>query len=289
VIYGGWLALTYWFDAVPWWLALPAAAGLIGWHLSLQHEILHGHPTRSRRFNAALGFAPLSLWLPYERYRQLHLSHHRDHWLTDPLEDPESYYLSPEDWQKRPWALRMLTRFRNTVAGRLLLNPAFAIPHFLIGDAKAVLAGSRAHRRIWALHLLGVAVVLFWVCGVCHIALWQYLLFFVYPGFSLASLRSFAEHRAADAAGHRTAIVENAPVLGLLFLYNNLHVVHHDHPAMPWYAIPGYYKAHRAKLVQQNAGLVYDGYRDVLRRYLFRMHHSPVLLRETAAPISRAA
>jgi len=288
-IYGGWAALTYWFEAIPGWLSWPIATWLIAWHMSLQHEVLHGHPTKSRRINNALGFPPLSLWLPYERYRQLHLSHHREHWLTDPVEDPESYYLSPEDWQKRPWALRLLTRFRNTSGGRLLLNPAFAIPHFLAGDVRALIAGSVAHRQIWAMHLLGVAAVLFWILAVCHIPLWQYIVFFVYPGFALASLRSFAEHRAADAAGHRTAIVENAPILGLLFLYNNLHVVHHDHPSMPWYAIPGYYRAHRAKLVQKNAGLIYDGYREVVGRYLFRMHHSPVLEREAAAVVSRAA
>jgi fatty acid desaturase len=288
-IYGGWAALTYWFDAVAWWLALPLAAWLTAWHMSLQHEVLHGHPTKSRRVNGALGFAPLSLWLPYERYRQLHLSHHRDHLLTDPLDDPESYYLSPENWYQRPWLVRMLTRFRNTSAGRLLLNPAFAIPHFLIGDARALLAGSRRHWRIWTVHLLGVAAILTWVIGVCHIPLWQYLVFFVYPGFALASLRSFAEHRAAAMPGHRTAIVENATVFGLLFLYNNLHVVHHDHPFMPWYAIPAYYRAHRAKLIQQNAGLVYNGYRDVIGRYLFRIHHSPMLEREQPRAVGRAA
>src|SRR5947208_12747338 len=69
-IYGGWGALTWGYGALPWWLVLPLGAWLTAWHMSFQHEVVHGHPTRSRRVNDALGFAPLSLWLPYARYRQ---------------------------------------------------------------------------------------------------------------------------------------------------------------------------------------------------------------------------
>ena len=35
---------------------------------------------------------PLTLWLPYERYRHTHHVHHIDARLTDPLDDPESFY-----------------------------------------------------------------------------------------------------------------------------------------------------------------------------------------------------
>ena len=81
-------------------------------------------------------------------------------------------------------------------------------------------------------------------------------------------VRSFAEHRAESDVEERTAIVENAPVMGLLYLYNNLHVVHHDRPTLPWYEIPGWYRANRDRLVQENGGLVYRGYLDIARRYL---------------------
>ena len=39
---------------------------------------------------------PLALWIPYESYRISHLMHHRDDRLTDPLDDPESYYWMPD-------------------------------------------------------------------------------------------------------------------------------------------------------------------------------------------------
>ncbi len=99
-VYGSWLVLTALYTVCPLWAVAPLMAVLLTLHSSLQHEILHGHPTRSRRVNRAMGMIPLSLWIPYERYRQTHLIHHIDEALTDPLDDPESYYWTPEDWAK---------------------------------------------------------------------------------------------------------------------------------------------------------------------------------------------
>ena len=92
VIYASWLMATYFYRDLPWW-GLPAIGGwIIAWQLNLQHETIHGHPTRKRAVNEAIGCWPLSLWLPYSIYRSTHLAHHRDENLTDPLDDPESYY-----------------------------------------------------------------------------------------------------------------------------------------------------------------------------------------------------
>jgi fatty acid desaturase len=61
-------------------------------------------------------------------------------------------------------------------------------------------------------------------------------------------------------------------VLGLLFLHNNLHAVHHAHPGAPWYGVPGLNRRDRDQVLQANGGLVYAGYRDVFARFLFRPH-----------------
>lgn len=277
VIYGGWIALTLLFDRLPLWIAGPAAAWMGAWHGSLQHEITHGHPTGSRRLNAVLGFPPLALWLPFARYRDLHMAHHRDESvLTHPSFDTESYYVTDEIWRNRSAPGRTLTRLRNTFAGRVLLNPLLAIPLFLLHEAGAVLRGEAGLRRVWAAHALGTALVLYWVLAVCRVPFWAYLLFFVYGGAALSSVRSFAEHRAAALPEHRTAIVEKAPLFGLLFLFNNLHVVHHRSPGLPWYRIPSFYRAHREALIASNGGLVYRGYFDVARRFLLREHDTPL-------------
>ena len=277
LIYGGWLGLTFLFNRLPLWIAGPAGAWLCAWHASLQHELTHGHPTGSRRINALLGFPPLGLWLPFERYRDLHLAHHREEAdLTDPDLDIESYYLSESAWRGASSLVRRAIRVRNTLAGRILLNPLWMIPEFLILESRAVLRGEPGARRVWALHALGVAAVLYWVLAVCRVPFWAYLLFFVYAATALSSIRSFAEHRAAAQPEHRTAIVERAPVLGLLFLFNNLHVVHHRSPSLPWYRIPAFYRDHRESLIASNGNLIYRGYAEVARRYLFREHDTPI-------------
>ncbi|VDR26567.1 Uncharacterised protein [Raoultella terrigena] len=68
-IYGGWFAtLVYWQTLG----LLPATLLLIwfsAWYMSLQHELIHGHPTRWPRLNQLLGILPLAVWYPYGLYR----------------------------------------------------------------------------------------------------------------------------------------------------------------------------------------------------------------------------
>jgi len=273
-IYLGWAALTFWHAALPPWLVYPALTWLVAWQGSLQHEVLHGHPTRNRRLNDALGFPPLSLWLPYAIYRRSHLRHHVDVRLTDPMDDPESYYWTPDLWATLSRPGRVLVGVQTMLAGRLIFGPAWSICRFFYFQSQAVWRDEGLARRIWARHALGVAAVLAWTWGVCGIGPLTYVLTVVYPATALLLLRSFAEHRAAEGVPERIALVENAPLFGLLFLFNNLHVVHHAWPRMPWYRIPVLYRRNRTALIAANGGLVYDGYADVARRYLLTPHDS---------------
>ncbi len=276
VIYSGWLALTWFHAALPLWLLVPLAGWFCAWQSSLQHETIHGHPTKWVWLNHWLGLPPLLLFLPYEAYRVSHLTHHRDERLTDPLDDPESYYWTPEDWEKLSGLKRWLVQCQTTLLGRVLLGPPWVAGRYLVQEFTLVWGGSRLHRRIWVKHLAAVALVLAWVCLVCGMSFWLYLLAFVYPGTALMLVRSFAEHRAVENTPERIAIVEHAPLMGLLYLHNNLHAVHHEIPGMPWYEIPGYYRRHRTKILRDNGGLVYNGYLDVIRRYGLTPHDRPV-------------
>ncbi|EWY35822.1 fatty acid desaturase [Skermanella stibiiresistens SB22] len=275
-ILGGWCLLTWWHARLSWWQVLPLGAWLIAWQMSLQHELIHGHPTRNPRINAALGFPPLGLWLPFARYRESHLAHHAGDGLTDPRRDPESFYVTSEAWSGMGPVRRALIQANNTFVGRVLIGPALSIVGFITAEAGALARGEWDAWRIWIPHAIGVAAVLAWTWGVCGIPPWSYLALYVYPGLSLTLIRSFAEHRAEAEVSHRTAIVENAPVLGLLFLNNNLHVVHHQRPGLPWYEIPAAYRRDRARLIAENENLVYRGYGDVARRHLLTTHHRPV-------------
>lgn len=268
LIYGGWIALTLAATRLPPLLVAALGGWLLAWHGSLQHETIHGHPTPSRRFNALLGFPPLNLWLPYARYRQLHLAHHATERLTCPDADPESRYVGPDAGLLR----RAAARATSTLLGRLVLGPMFEIGGFLAAEIRAAARDQPGVRRAWAIHLAAAAVVGVWLVQVCGVSLGQYLLLFVYPGAALSLLRSFAEHRADPDPERSIAIVEKAPILGLLYLNNNLHAAHHAFPAASWRQLPGLYAQQRAALLQANGGLVYAGYAEVFARYLLKPH-----------------
>jgi fatty acid desaturase len=271
-IIAAFMMLTWWHEAIPLWLWLPLAAWTAAWWGSAQHEMLHGHPTRIRWLNTALATPPLWLWLPFESYRQSHLRHHRDDRLTDPLDDPESRYWTSTGWRELSPVGRRLVEAQSTLLGRLIIGPTWSIWSFWSTEARALADGDTGRIRIWAWHVVWVALLLGWVLGVCGVPLWQYLLGFVYLGTSLALVRSFAEHKANDAVEKRTAVVESSPILGLLFLHNNLHVVHHAWPTVPWYRIPAMYRRHREAVLAANGGLVYRGYADVFRRFFLKPH-----------------
>jgi fatty acid desaturase len=275
-IHGVLMALTWFHDTPPLWLWLPVAAWFSAWWSSAQHEIVHGHPTRSRAINTALATPPYWLWLPFERYRQTHLTHHDDERLTDPLDDPESRYVTPEAWAKLLPFHRTVIQAQGTLIGRLAMGPIYAPVQFLRDEARAIADGNRTLLRVWLWHALWTALLCGWVFAICRVPLWQYLAGVVYGGCALALIRSFAEHRAHAAALQRTAIVENSRIFGLLFLYNNLHAAHHRWPAVPWYRLPAHFERNRAQLVTDNGGLLYKGYGDVFRRFLWRRHDAPV-------------
>lgn len=274
--YAAWLAITFAYRSWPLWIVAPVGAVVLTLHSSLQHEILHGHPTRWRALNSLLGIVPLSLWLPYRRYRDLHLTHHVNDRLTDPHDDPETNYWDPDDWARLGPLGRGLVRIQLTLVGRILIGPFWRIPRFLYRELRSVIRDERRARRYWPEHLLWCVPVLLWVKFACGMPIWVYVLAFVVPGNAILGIRSFAEHRARPAVNERSAIVEGSWFLGPLFLFNSLHALHHEEPLMPWYEYNSRYRARREHLVQSNGGLVYASYFDVARRYLFRPHDVPV-------------
>jgi fatty acid desaturase len=273
--YGGWLTLTQAYGEWPTWIVVPAVAVLLTFHSSLQHEILHGHPTRSAAVNRLFGILPLSLWIPYDRFRALHLVHHINDRLTDPIDDPETNYVTPEAWQRRSGFSRWIFQLQLTLAGRMLIGSWWRMGWFLDSEAMAFARNEPGVRAAWIMHLILCVPVVYWVTAVCDIPLWLYIMAMVIPGNALLLVRSFAEHRARADTHERTAVVENSRLLGPLFLFNNLHALHHEDPLLPWYRYNTRYQVARDRLLAENGGLVYSTYFDVARRFLFRMHDQP--------------
>lgn len=253
------------------------------------HECLHGHPTRNARINEALVSLPIGLVYPYRRFKALHLRHHADERLTDPFEDPESYYRALWRYEKFPWAVKKLLEINNTMIGRFVLGPLVMNLVFFVSEARLITVGNRAVRKAWLLHAAGLAIVLPVVAYGFGMPLWLYVLVPAWLGQSILSVRTFAEHQWAEHPDGRTIIVERSP-LSFLFLNNNLHFIHHKMPTVPWYRLPRLYWERREHWLGMNGGYAFPNYFALLREFAFRPKEPvphPVLQREPQ-PISIA-
>ena len=268
-VYCAWISLTWYWQSIPAWLLWLAGGYTVALHSSLQHEALHGHPTRSRRLNLALVWPPLSLWLPLELYVENHLRHHKSE-LTNPELDPESFYVACETWQNiSRWRQRLLL-FNNTFAGRMLVGPWLAVGRQYRAEFERLRRGDYAHAGLLLRHAASVALLLIWIAAVCQMPLWVYLLAFAWPGTSMMMIRSFLEHRYEPDEAQRTVLVDGCPLTRLLFLNNNYHCVHHDHPELAWYRIPAVARCERAAVLERNGNYRYPGYFTIARRYLLK-------------------
>lgn len=271
--YGTWLAAGLCYSFLPW-LSILVIPVMATFHSSLQHEALHGHPTRSARINEALIFLPIALFYPFRRYKNLHLRHHADERLTDPYDDPESYYRALQDWQRFPSWLKSVLSINNTLVGRVLIGPAIGVIGFALTEIRLLGTGGKAQRFAWALHIAGLLPVLAIVHFLFGMPLWLYGLL-AYASLSILAIRSFCEHQWSHHPDGRTVIIEKS-ILGLLFLNNNLHLVHHKQPTAAWYSLPRLYRERPEAWLQMNEGYVFSNYFEVLKDFGFR-RKEPVL------------
>lgn len=267
-VHAGWALVLLHGGALPAWLAALMLAPLLTLHSSLQHEVLHGHPFRDARLNEALVWLPLGLLVPYRRFRDQHLAHHRDPNLTDPYDDPETNFIDPIDWARMGTWRRAVLRANNTMLGRMAFGPFVSMAALYRGDVRAVRAGERGVALAYAHHVAGAVLVLAAV-WLSPVPLWAYLAG-CWLALSILKIRTFLEHRAGHLPRERSVIVEDRGPLALLFLNNNLHALHHVRPRLAWYKLPAAYAARREAILKRNGGYRYRSYRDVIVRHLLR-------------------
>jgi fatty acid desaturase len=272
--WGGFVALLVWHDRLPAVVVVLAFAFVAGWYMSLQHEIIHGHPTPWRWVNHAMAVVPLSLWLPFSIYRDKHLVHHRSD-LTMPGSDPESFYVSPEQWERASGPHRLALRANRTMVGRLVIGPSLG-PAALVVEGVRLATHDNAAARTWLRHLVLAAAVCWVVFGVADVPVWQYLLGYCYMGMSVTYIRSFVEHLAVPQPATRAAVVRTNWFFGLLFLHNNLHHTHHTLPGAAWYRLPTLTDEIEADVAAGDGAGCYDGYGQIMRRYGLRAFSTPV-------------
>ncbi len=237
-------------------------------HGSLTHEVCHGHPLPWRQASEALMHINPGLAVPYLRFRDTHLAHHQDSSLTDPYDDPETNYLDPAKWAEMPGWLKYVRRVNNTLAGRMILGPLIGQISFMASDFAAIRGGDGQVLKGWLLHIPGAVFVL-WLVTLSAMPVWLYLVC-AYLALSVLKIRTFLEHQAHEKARGRTVIIEDRGLLAFLFLNNNLHVVHHMHPKVPWYRLPKLYSQNKARYLARNDGYRYRSYAEVFGQFLWR-------------------
>lgn len=266
--YTAWLVVAFWLAGVSLWLAIPLMGLVTALHSSLTHEALHGHPFATRWINEALMALPLTLCIPYNRFRDLHLAHHLDSNLTDPYDDPESNYLDPSVWNALPGWKRRIFAVNNTLLGRIVLGPLIGQLAFVRDEWQGAKRGDRDILLAWALHIPGVIAVL-WIVSLSPMPIWAFVLS-AYIGLGLLKIRTFLEHRAHEKVRGRTVVIEDKGPLAFLFLNNNLHVVHHMNPTAPWYRLPALYREGKERYLTVNESYVYRSYAEIFRLYFWR-------------------
>jgi len=272
ICYAGLVGVLAWGGVIGVAGSVVLLAVFIALHSSLQHEILHGHPFRSAVLSEALVFPAVGLFVPYQRFRDLHLLHHYDPNLTDPYDDPESNYADPAAWAVTSTPIKALYRFNNLLLGRMLVGPTISLWRLYKDDFGAFTKGERSILWAYGLHGLGMIPVLYVVQGAA-IPLWAYAMA-SYFGFSLLKIRTYLEHRAHEKVPGRSVIIESRGPLSILFLNNNFHSVHHAHPKLAWYKLPACYAERRSHFLDRNQSYYYASYVDVFRQYFLRAKDS---------------
>jgi fatty acid desaturase len=273
-IAAGFGAVLRWHDELPTAIVVGALAVLAAWYNSLQHEVIHGHPTPWRWVNTAMASLPVGVMVPFGWYRSSHLRHHRDEHLTDPTLDPESFYVSAAAWESYGNVHRAVLRVLSTLPGRMLVGPPVLTVRVIARAWTALRARPvRTAFRIGR-HAIGVAAVLA-VVAASGLDPFVYIVSVVWFGWSISLMRSFAEHRFV-AGGTQSAVVRAGPMMSLLFLNNNLHLSHHARPGVPWYRLPAEHERLGADARAAAGAGLYSSYLDVARRFVVRPFCEPV-------------
>ena len=246
------------------------------WHLSMQHEMLHGHPFRAQWLNDAIASIPVTLWIPFLCFKRDHLEHHEAD-LTNPELDNESYYVSQEVWDRSGRLRRAAYWANRTMAFRMFVWVFVSTTTYVLMVLRQALRGDNSRRVALLVHVVGLFFVVWFVRGVAEMPFWQFALGTTYGGRVLNAMRPFPEHKYLADTQDRTAMIMAGPVMSLLMLNNNLHVAHHDEPWVPWYDYRSLMERVNAVERARKIGLLYEGgYLEVFRRFAFRPISSPL-------------
>lgn len=229
----------YWLWSWPDWICF--SANVLALHLSgtVIHDASHNSAHRNRVFNAILGHgSALMLGFAFPVFTRVHLQHHAH--VNDPENDPDHFVSTGGPlWM---------------IAARFFYHEIFFFKRQLW----------RKYELLeWFLSRLFVATI---VIVACEYGFISYVMnFWFVPalvvGIALGLFFDYLPHRPFQERNRwKNARVYPSPLLNLLILGQNYHLVHHLWPSIPWYKYqPAYYATKPlldAKDCEQSLGLL---------------------------------
>jgi beta-carotene hydroxylase len=229
----------YWLGHWPDWICF--SANVLALHLSgtIIHDASHNSAHRHRVINAILGHgSALMLGFAFPVFTRVHLQHHAH--VNDPENDPDHFVSTGGPlWM---------------IAARFFYHEIFFFK-----------------RRLWRnyelLEWFLSRLFLFTVVGLgIHYGFIGYIMnFWFVPalvvGIALGLFFDYLPHRPfLERDRWKNARVYPSPVLNLLILGQNYHLIHHLWPSIPWYKYESAYHATKplldAKGCEQSLGLL---------------------------------
>ena len=234
-------------QATSWWQLgwLALAMGVVGNSVySTIHEAEHGMLHSHRALNEALGvLMALFFPAPFHLIRQGHLGHHRRNRSDDEAFD--LYFPGDRVWLKRMILYGILTGFywglvvlSNLVA---VLCPFLLRPKLFKFDRPSeAFMESLNPRYTLLIWLEGLAAIALHTAIVITTGVSPLSYLVVYSGFGVSwSAMQYVHHFGTERHVLRGArnLWLWAPI-DLVWLHHNWHLIHHEHPTVPWIHLP---------------------------------------------------
>ena len=234
-------------QATQWWhvLGLAGAMAIVGNSIyAIVHEAEHAilHPNRT--VNDCVGVVmALFFPAPFHLIRQGHLGHHRRNRSDDEAFD--LYFPGDRVWLKWLilygiltgfyWGLVVLSNFVSAASPSLLKRK-----YFEFDRPSAAFMESLNPKYAWLIRLEGLAAIVLHT-GIILVTGCSPLVYLaVYFGFGFTwSAMQYVHHFGTERHVLRGArnVWLWAPI-DLLWLHHNWHLMHHEHPTVPWIYLP---------------------------------------------------
>lgn len=215
--------------------------------LMLYHDAVHGLIARNRRLNDLIIniFIGIPLLMPVHVYRRFHLSHHASFGTHSDPERILLYRWQPWNYRPLPWTRLLLQIMGDLLLINMILTGIALLREQLDPHSQLRLAKTSVTPETLVLIAMFVVALGLWAWHYPDV-FWKVALLWFGTIFTfthvIQKIRSFAEHGPLE--GDEVTYSWRPGLLGRLVLwpYNiNYHREHHEHPGIPWHALPEHF------------------------------------------------